>query len=345
MTTVSPFFTWRRAMTDSALPSTTKLVLFIVAEYTNAMDDICWPSLDTIADKATLSIRAVTKHLAIAEESGWLTRWRSRRPGRRWAHAHYRLSIPDTVAVRQRDAIDFDLAANSGADEFSANQEPRSGNAEKTGNSEPRASNHGGEAEPRASAADSVAGNGPADESSWHHVPTSKPDNRVSNKTSLYQPTVVNGVTGGQREKPDEVSISCARWMFERVRARDAGLAMPDLTAWASDIDAMLVVDGHTLEAIAKLFGYADRDKFWAKVIISPARLRKNWDELRRRRNDAIAASNARKATQQTSSAAADRVCAHVENGCRCVHAASTIIGAGSSQRGYCRQHIGQYED
>jgi hypothetical protein len=344
MTTVSPFYTWRRAMTESSLPSTTKLVLFVVAEYTNAMDETCWPSLDTIADKATLSRRAVTKHLAIAEKEGWLTRWKSRRPDRQWAHAHYRLSIPETIAVRQRDAIDLDLAADSDADETLGNRERGSIDAQKTGELEPRATNSGELPEPRATNAAASSAARDESESYWHHVPTNYPVNGDCIKPSLSNPTVVNEVTGVQREKPDETSLSIAQWMFERLRADDPGVEKPDLDAWALEVDAMLVVDDRSLDAIAKLFAYARRDPFWQKVITSPARLRKNWAELRTRRNSAIAAKQARSASV-VSPVADARQCAHIESGCRCTHPATTIIGAGSTRRGYCRTHIGQYED
>jgi len=332
-------------MTCSKLPSTTKLVLFVVAEYANAADEIVWPSIESIAERATLSVRAVAKHLALAECEGWLTRWKSRRPDRKWAHSHYRFSIPAAVAKQQRVAIDLDLAAGDQSDEILGNDEPRSGDAQKLGEVAPRAGNPAELEELRAGKSNDVVENGRPEQSYLHHVPTKYPVNRDCIKPSLSQPTVVNEATGIQREKPDESSLSIAQWMFARLQAADSGIARPDMEAWALDVDAMVVVDGRAAADIARLFGYARRDKFWAKVITSPARLRKNWDELRVRRNGAIAAKQAQAPAQQMSGAADDRVCAHVESGCRCAHAASTIIGAGSSRRGYCRQHIGQYED
>ncbi|QTD91771.1 helix-turn-helix domain-containing protein [Burkholderia anthina] len=358
MKTVSPFYSWRRAMMCSSLPSTTKLVLFVVAEYSNGMDGTCWPALETIAEKATLSIRAVTKHLGIAAEFGWLTSWRSRRPDRKWAHAHYRLSIPEDIALQQRDAIDLDLAAAD--DELAVGvSEPRARHAQKVGKLELRASNSGESLAPRASNSDAVVEPGASDsesgvenldsvESSWHHVPTNYPVNRNTSKPSLSQPTVVSTGGSDQREKPNERDFSFARWLLDRLRADDPSFAAPDLDAWASDVADMVNVDGRSFDAMGRLAGYALRDKFWKRVITSPARLRKNWEELRRRRNAAIeakgASAAANSAAQQTSSAD-DRQCAHVEADCRCTNLATTLIGAGMSRRGYCRKHIGHYED
>ncbi|ORC43823.1 hypothetical protein B2G74_33645, partial [Burkholderia sp. A27] len=84
--------------------------------------------------------------------------------------------------------------------------------------------------------------------------------------------------------------MSLARWMLERIRARLHDFALPDLVGWAREVEAMQAVDGRDMQDIARLFAWADRDRFWAKVITSPARLRKNWEELRRRRNDALTA-------------------------------------------------------
>lgn len=323
-------------MTSSDLPSTTKLVLFVIAEYANAMDDTCWPSIETIAEKASLSERCVSNHLDVAERTGWLTRWKSRRPGRRWAHAHYRPSVPEDVARRQRDAIDFDLAA--------ASTESDSDIVGKTGISEPDSGNSA-ELDERGSESAAEDGSTSARSQSYrNHVPISKPINRNTSKPSLSQTIAVNEGRAVQREKYDGEANSLAHWMLERIRTRLHDFPSPDITEWTREVEAMQVVDGHAMQDIARLFAWADRDKFWAKVITSPTRLRKNWEELRRRRNDALS-SKAACGTPQTVSAADDRVCAHVENGCRCVRAASTIIGAGLSRRGYCRQHIGQYED
>ena len=41
-----------------------------------------------------------------------------------------------------------------------------------------------------------------------------------------------------------------------------------------------------------------------------------------------------------------DRCCAHVDgDGTRCANVATSILGAGSTRRGYCRLHVGLYEN
>lgn len=331
-------------MARSELPSTTKLVLFVIAEYANAVDEIVWPSIEKIAELASLTERSVGTHLTVAEQSGWLTRWKSRKRGRKWAHGHYRLSIPESAARTQMDMAEFDLAAcdavnnselegDSGKPAQNRKEEPFSGNAQKTG-SQPEA---------RSNVAQEMSSES---ESYRNDVPTSKPVNRNTYTTSLSQTSVVSTTGGDQREKHVNEERSLALWMLERIRKRMPDLAQPDIGEWTAELAAMIRDDGRTAHEIARLFAWADVDRFWAAIVIAPARLRKNWDEIRRRRNAAIEAKRATGAANVAAAPAADdRQCAHEENGCRCARSATTIIGAGLTRRGYCRDHIGYHEE
>ncbi|WP_176316859.1 helix-turn-helix domain-containing protein [Burkholderia vietnamiensis] len=336
-------------MTASDLPSTTKLVLFVIAEYASSIDDTCWPSIDEIADRATLSTRAVTKHLDVAEAEGWIRRWKSRKTGRKWAHGHYRLTVPEGVARRARDDLSLDIAgAQAGEWEprscnFGQLDERRSEDVQKLGNSEPRSSNSG-ELDERCSVDAQELGNSMGDSESYrNHVPTNNPMNRNYEALSLSQtPPVYLGVEGtareGGRQEGDE---PLAAWMARRLRDSDPGVSEPNLREWASDVDGMLA-DGFEPQQIVKLWTWALDDGFWCSVIRSPARLRKNWDQLRAKRNQSLA----RERRPSTELAQDDRRCAHVgEDGERCGNAATSILGAGSARRGYCRLHVGLYEN
>lgn len=331
-------------MARSELPSTTKLVLFVIAEYANGVDEIVWPSVETIAELASLTERSVGTHLTVAEQSGWLTRWKSRKRGRKWAHGHYRLSIPESAARTQIDMAGFDLDVSEGVDNLelegdsgkpieNRKEEPFSGNAQKTGN----------QPEARSETAQEM---GSEIESYRNDVPTSKPVNRSTYTPSLSNTSVVSTTSGVQREKHEGEDRSLALWMLDRIRKRMPDLAQPDIDEWTDQLAAMIRDDGRTVPEIARLFAWADEDRFWSAIVIAPARLRRNWDEIRRRRNAAIESKRTTGATQTAATPAADdRQCAHEENGCRCTRRATTIIGAGSSRRGYCREHIGYHEE
>ncbi|WGY71940.1 helix-turn-helix domain-containing protein [Burkholderia cepacia] len=336
-------------MTASDLPSTTKLVLFVIAEYASSIDDTCWPSIDQIAERATLSPRAVTKHLDVAETEGWIRRWKSRKNGRKWAHGHYRLTVPEVVARRARDDLSYDIAGaqaneserrscNSG--EF---DEPRSEDAQEIGNLEPRSGNSGELVEPGSRDAQELGSSTSDLESYRNHVPTNYPMNRNNEALSLSQTSsVYQGGEGTGREGDRQEGVeTLAAWMARRLRDSDPGAGEPDHRKWASDVDELLA-DGFEPQQIVKLWAWALQDGFWKSVIRSPARLRKNWDQVRAKRNQ----SSKREWQPSPIQAQDDRRCAHVgEDGERCVNAATSILGAGSARRGYCRLHVGLYEN
>lgn len=350
-------FTWRRAMTGSDLPSTTKLVLFVIAEYANAIDDTCWPSIEEIACKASLSDRAIFSHLEIAIERGWLVRWKTRRRERKWAHCHYRLALPEDVARKVRDDIDLSIAGASELPERDSAvpqkmgklPERRSGDAQEIGmQPEPRSGNSGKLPERSSSDARKTGNSGAPDESYLHHVPTNNPVNGVYVNTSLsiQKPPTSMGSMGTGRENcgQGDDSARLAGWMAARLKDADPLAAVPDLDAWVCDVALLVSTDGRDEAQIVRLWTWALQDGFWRNVVTTPARLRKHWDELRRRRNRAKEVAVG--ADGQQGAEPACRQCAHVDDaGTRCSRTATTIIGAGSARRGYCRLHVGHYEN
>ena len=67
-------WSWRQAILKSELPSTTKLVLMVLSTYMNDHGEGCYPSQEQIARDASLTTRAVIKHLDIAIKEGWLAK-------------------------------------------------------------------------------------------------------------------------------------------------------------------------------------------------------------------------------------------------------------------------------
>ncbi|MGX7004145.1 helix-turn-helix domain-containing protein [Caballeronia sp. KNU42] len=358
MKTSTQFFNWRKAIKQSELPASTRLVLFVIADYANAMDDVCWPSMERIAGDAGLSVRCVADHIRIAEAGGWLTSWLTRRANRRHAHSCYRLSVPADVAARFRASVDFELADELAEDSAACKFTPDTSLfaddsaidvSSFAGGQPPVMSSFADESQssgfdfPDGAANAAVSSEpGSGGVARMQNLPTNTPVNRNTNKPSLQQPTAVNEETREAEREFQQKDEALASWMLERLRRLNAGFREPDLRAWAADIEEMRHADGRTHEQIAVLFRWANEDAFWHKVVLSPAKLRHKWDDLVIRRNAAKRAVPSQTAAPPP---ADDRQCAHVEHGRRCTHIATTIIGAGSSRRGYCREHIGFYED
>jgi hypothetical protein len=89
----------------------------------------------------------------------------------------------------------------------------------------------------------------------------------------------------------------CARWMFEVLQAANPAAKGPNFTTWARDVRLMRECDGRTHKEIGGLFRWAQQDSFWCANILSPTKLRKQWDTLvmQRRRAEVTSQSTAPK--------------------------------------------------
>ena len=56
---------------------------------------------------------------------------------------------------------------------------------------------------------------------------------------------------------------------------------------WANTIRLMREVDGRTLQDIGAAFDWANKDSFWSSNILSPEKLRKQYDKLKVKANEA----------------------------------------------------------
>jgi hypothetical protein len=84
-----------------------------------------------------------------------------------------------------------------------------------------------------------------------------------------------------REQKPgDKEDEECARWMFEVMRDLNPTANEPNFKTWARDVRLIRECDGRTLKEIGGLFRWAQKDSFWCANILSPAKLRKQWDTL-----------------------------------------------------------------
>lgn len=80
--------------------------------------------------------------------------------------------------------------------------------------------------------------------------------------------------------------LLCAEWILALRNITKPSLTKPNLTAWANDVRMLRQLDHHTHREICELFKWAAHDSFWHKNILSPAKLRKQWDTLTSHRED-----------------------------------------------------------
>ncbi|USL05404.1 hypothetical protein LIS83_29040 (plasmid) [Bacillus anthracis] len=93
-----------------------------------------------------------------------------------------------------------------------------------------------------------------------------------------------------EKEKEKEKKTSChkfstsdmenAKLLFELMLLNNPSAKEPNLEKWASDFRLMRERDNRTDEAIKYLINWTQKDDFWSTNILSPAKLRKQFDAL-----------------------------------------------------------------
>ncbi|MEI7219090.1 replication protein [Pectobacterium carotovorum] len=74
--------------------------------------------------------------------------------------------------------------------------------------------------------------------------------------------------------------LRCAEWISALVESIKPSAKKTDLVTWANDVRLIRQIDEHDHREICELFKWASRDSFWCTNILSPAKLRKQWDTL-----------------------------------------------------------------
>ncbi|MEQ1964363.1 replication protein [Xenorhabdus khoisanae] len=77
-----------------------------------------------------------------------------------------------------------------------------------------------------------------------------------------------------------EDDLKAAQWIYSLVTVVDPTAPEPNWPEWANDIRLMRQQDNRTHHEICSLFKWANKDHFWHTNILSPAKLRKQWQTL-----------------------------------------------------------------
>ena len=82
------------------------------------------------------------------------------------------------------------------------------------------------------------------------------------------------------KAKYSDDDYKLAEWMDARVKKITKSDKVTNLKAWANTIRIMTEVDGRTHKEITDMFDWCNRDQFWFRNIMSPDKLRAQWDKL-----------------------------------------------------------------
>lgn len=91
-----------------------------------------------------------------------------------------------------------------------------------------------------------------------------------------------------EKEKPSsskklrftDDDMRCAEFILSGVLSINPNHKKPNLEKWAVDVRLMRESDGRSHKDICQLYKWVNADDFWRTNILSPAKLRKQWDTL-----------------------------------------------------------------
>jgi hypothetical protein len=106
-------------------------------------------------------------------------------------------------------------------------------------------------------------------------------ESKSTSKTLLSRPPA--STTPKRVFSVEEPEMQLAVLLLDRIRARNPQQKEPDLQKWAKEIDCMHRLDGRNgrvFEDIRRVILWCQADEFWQNNILSPAKLRKQFDQL-----------------------------------------------------------------
>lgn len=230
-----------------------------LADFANEMGDSIYPSVSTLAYNSRQSERTVQRQLKAMVSTKWLeivqggggagiaTRYRI---SRKW------LADPEAWAAAQPEGVRWRKPAAGHCTDFLLSPDNKKGDTSVTVSKEKRVTN----ATKKGDTAMSP-----------------EQEQNLSNNPPI-SPQPVNGCA-----EPSDVDVEIrktAHWMLVKLRLLNPVHSEPNWKRWHRELRLMVDRDKRTLHEIRDLFGWANADPFWQTNILSPGKLRKQWDTL-----------------------------------------------------------------
>jgi hypothetical protein len=79
----------------------------------------------------------------------------------------------------------------------------------------------------------------------------------------------------------DSREMKAAKYLFSKIRENNAGAKEPTWQQWAREFDRIFRIDGRDTNDVRVVIDWSQADPFWLTNILSPAKLRKQYDRLK----------------------------------------------------------------
>lgn len=109
-----------------------------------------------------------------------------------------------------------------------------------------------------------------------------KKDHKVDHKQTTKRPLNKNVKNEKKNNLFVETSneFQLSKYLFELIRKNNPKAKEPNFQTWSKQFDLMIRVDKREVQEIKDLINWSQNDSFWYKNILSPQKLRKQYDQL-----------------------------------------------------------------
>lgn len=105
-----------------------------------------------------------------------------------------------------------------------------------------------------------------------------QPDKKETNKGS-NNPLTTNK-NERSKDSPNSNEFRLANYLYKHMLRNNPKAKKPNFEAWAKTFDYIIRLDKRPVEEIRTVIEWCQKDKFWFKNILSPDKLRKQYDTL-----------------------------------------------------------------
>jgi len=91
--------------------------------------------------------------------------------------------------------------------------------------------------------------------------------------------------SGKRTYDKSDVCYQLALKLWEQVKANNEDAKEPRMQSWANDMRLMQEQDKRSVQKIENMIAWSQKDDFWSTVVLSPKKLRKNYDQMAAKAN------------------------------------------------------------
>jgi len=111
-------------------------------------------------------------------------------------------------------------------------------------------------------------------------TPSEKPMQDKTRLDQIKEPLVEAEPQRTKKHKFSDEDMRFAEEMLKRIKIINPATKQPSMESWANTIRLMREIDGRTHKEMWAAFDWANRDSFWCTNILSPTKLRKQYEKL-----------------------------------------------------------------